>query len=115
LDEGSHITIKGTVIESKLIDSSINMIVRTEKYVFRVIAQPEKMPLSPLVIIMPGSNLTLITIESHNIVVKGTVNSPHIVASEIKILEDKSMLINSFLYSLTIIGLMVYALRRMGE
>lgn len=115
VDEGSNITIKGTVIESKLIDNSINMIVRTEKCVFRVVAQPEKIPLSPLVIIMPASNLTLITIESHNIVVKGTVNSTYIVASEIEILESKSVLINSFLYSLTIIGLMVYALRRMGE
>lgn len=115
IDEGSNVMIKGIVIEPKLIDNRIDMKVKTNKCIFRVIAPSEKIPLSPLVINIPENNLTFITINNHNVLVRGTVNKADtmfIMANEVEVLESKSVLINVFLYSLTIILLMVYALRR---
>lgn len=112
LSEGSDVVFKGVVLEASISDEEVFMSVQSGRCVITVFTRLEKIPLSPPLVKIPTSNETVVTIEGHSVVVNGKAQPLGVAARDLKVLESNSVLINSILFSLTMIAIMIYLLRK---
>lgn len=107
-DEGS-IIIRGIVVQSFIRDDQIELTIKSGECLLKAISHVDKIPLTPLVVSLED-NETIITINNHNVLIEGVLESSNLFIKNIKVIENETVLINSILFSLTMVGLMIYSL-----